>query len=754
MGVNRNLVVCLVVALLYSSLTPVSDPPIDNSKKQPLRYTDSALDLAMKIQLPGSEWQDNSVIEWSPADFEENRLMQFSVRLSNNVNFDTITDISVSLVSLEDVSSPSVEYTGNIEIDEFIEVENEKIAYSLHTYPSGIPQGNYSAITTVFFDDSTSMTTELPINMKNYSYGLSYDDDVLGFCYEQSTIFELKYKNTGGMLTELQFQISLDTIFEEDWQEQIEVFDGNYEMMGGGEESVYGIDIFVSQELDSSLLPEFFNISVTSRYIDDNGSTQTLLDQVLSLETYFGPCVAKITPLVSEIINDERALEIDTTSSSNRFDNAVFPFSNDTYKLRVELPNVAVQDANVIINFISGLTQNDFTLMINEEGGQNTAVRGNSYQTVVESQQRLQLDFSVVISNFPDEQIIEIEIEVVEEETMTATYSLIELVNPYFEPPLSSENSVAILQNDSASVNFNIERTKLAAYNRFEDSWIIDTSIRQIDGLPADGLKVTELRNLDDNMDFRNVTFSTEFNVTIELTLYCPSNLPPAEYKLTISMINSPTDRQASIQYDVETLVTVLKNNSLPEIEEPQNNQTDNSSSGGNSGQNNSQNQTTDFDLDNDGVLDAQDLCPNTAIGDSVDEFGCKIIQDNNGDSENLTEQSPNDNNQQQGSESISSKASDNSMMIYIITGLIALSVIGVLIARGRKNSSLGEISQTKATNVAAEPIMPLPVMPLPTLEPVVLQQWTDANGYSWRQMSDQTIMWWNGTDWIPYGKN
>ena len=52
MGVNRNLVVCLVVALLYSSLTPVSDPPIDNAKKQPLSYTDSALDLAMKIQLP------------------------------------------------------------------------------------------------------------------------------------------------------------------------------------------------------------------------------------------------------------------------------------------------------------------------------------------------------------------------------------------------------------------------------------------------------------------------------------------------------------------------------------------------------------------------------------------------------------------------------------------------------------------------------------------------------------------------------
>ena len=753
MRIGRNLVVCLVVVLLYSGLTSVNDKLVDNERKHPLNYTDTDQDLAMKIQLPGSEWQDNPVVEWSPADFEENRSMQFSVRLSNNINFDTITDISISLVSLEGPSSPSVEYTGSIEIDEFIETENEKIAYSLHTYPLGIPQGNYSAMTTISFDDSTSMSTDLSITMKNYSYGLSYDENVLGFCYEQSTIFELKYRNTGGMLTELQFQIALDTIFEEDWQEQTEVIDGNYEMMESGEESVFRIDIFVSQELDSSLLPEFFNISITSRYIDDNGNTQTLLDEVLSFETYFGPCMAKITPLVSEIIDDERALAIDTTSSSNRFDNAVFPFSNNTYKLRVELPNVAVQDANVIINFISDLTQNDFTLMI-DEGGQNTAVRGNSYQTVVEAQEQLQLDFSFEISNFPDEQIIDIEIEVVEQETMTATISLIELVNPYFQPPLSSDSSVTILQNDVASVNFNIERTKLAAYNRFDDSWIIDTSIKDIDGFTADDFTVTELRNLDDNMDFQNVTFSTEFNLTLELKIFCPSNLPPAEYKLTISMINSPTARQSSIQYYVETLVTVLKNNSLPEIEEPQNNETDNSSSVDNTEQNNSQNQTTDIDLDKDGVVDAQDLCPNTVEGEAVDEFGCKIIQDNNVDSENLTEELADDNNQQQGSESVSSKASDNSTIVYVITGLIAMCIVGVLVARGRKNRMLGEISQTKAVPAATEPIIPFHGKPLPALEPVVLQQWTDASGYSWRQMSDQTIMWWNGTDWIPYGKN
>ena len=35
--------------------------------------------------------------------------------------------------------------------------------------------------------------------------------------------------------------------------------------------------------------------------------------------------------------------------------------------------------------------------------------------------------------------------------------------------------------------------------------------------------------------------------------------------------------------------------------------------------------------------------------------------------------------------------------------------------------------------------------------EPVALQQWTDANGHTWRKMDDGSTMWWNGTDWQKY---
>ena len=89
--------------------------------------------------------------------------------------------------------------------------------------------------------------------------------------------------------------------------------------------------------------------------------------------------------------------------------------------------------------------------------------------------------------------------------------------------------------------------------------------------------------------------------------------------------------------------------------------------------------------------------------------------------------------------------------MLYVVLGLVIAAIVGgVLVIRSRKSSPQNNVMQSKSI----DPIMPLPAIPMPTLEPVVLQQWTDSNGYSWRQMSDQSIMWWNGSEWIPYGKN
>ena len=184
----------------------------------------------------------------------------------------------------------------------------------------------------------------------------------------------------------------------------------------------------------------------------------------------------------------------------------------------------------------------------------------------------------------------------------------------------------------------------------------------------------------------------------------------------------------------------------------PSENNSSNGDSGSNSNnnsENNNQNNTGDTnnqnDTDNDGIIDMLDNCLDSKSGETVDEFGCSITETN------VDNTQQNDAEQQQNNDNPGSKSDETNVLLYAVIGLIIVAIIGgILVIRNRISAK----PNNSATSTVANPVMPLPVMPLAPLEPVVLQQWTDANGYSWRQMSDQTIMWWNGTDWIPYGKN
>ena len=134
-----------------------------------------------------------------------------------------------------------------------------------------------------------------------------------------------------------------------------------------------------------------------------------------------------------------------------------------------------------------------------------------------------------------------------------------------------------------------------------------------------------------------------------------------------------------------------------------------------------------------------------------VDEVGCEVIEQEVDDSNDLIDEQPSNEteNQQNTEASANQEGSDNTLMYLVIGIIVAALVAGLVFVRIRRSGA-------KAIPAAKtiQPITPLPPIPLAPVEPVVLQQWTDANGYSWRQMSDQTILWWNGSDWIPYGKN
>jgi len=94
-------------------------------------------------------------------------------------------------------------------------------------------------------------------------------------------------------------------------------------------------------------------------------------------------------------------------------------------------------------------------------------------------------------------------------------------------------------------------------------------------------------------------------------------------------------------------------------------------------------------------------------------------------------------------------------MMIGIAAVVIILSLAAVMVIMKKKGD--GEpVLTTKEYDTPqplpqTQPVSPQPVAPQPVAEVVAaseVQRWTDAEGHTWRTMSDNSTQWWNGSDW------
>ncbi len=136
--------------------------------------------------------------------------------------------------------------------------------------------------------------------------------------------------------------------------------------------------------------------------------------------------------------------------------------------------------------------------------------------------------------------------------------------------------------------------------------------------------------------------------------------------------------------------------------------------------------------------------------------------------------------------DSESSADDDSSNLLWIIIGVILVLGGGagaVLFVRNRNSAAsaskdfssqglmnqLESVDQTAYIGQSSQPMFQqqttaqvpqhptltqtVEVIPQPVAaEPVVLQQWTDESGYTWRKMDDGSTMWWTGTEWQKYG--
>ena len=98
-----------------------------------------------------------------------------------------------------------------------------------------------------------------------------------------------------------------------------------------------------------------------------------------------------------------------------------------------------------------------------------------------------------------------------------------------------------------------------------------------------------------------------------------------------------------------------------------------------------------------------------------------------------------------------------DSMVIGGSAIIVILAVISLIIAlRLRNRMSDEEDDFDSEDEEIPEQVLTFATTPMSidsatnVVEEVVtqVQQWTDESGYTWRKMSDESIQWWNGTDW------
>ena len=189
-----------------------------------------------------------------------------------------------------------------------------------------------------------------------------------------------------------------------------------------------------------------------------------------------------------------------------------------------------------------------------------------------------------------------------------------------------------------------------------------------------------------------------------------------------------------------------------------------------------------DPDSDDDGVLDGDDVFPmdasetmdsdNDGVGDNADAFPNDPLEtvdsdsDGVGDNADAFPENPKEtldsdgdgmgDNQQMAMEQEEEEKAAKTRLFIIIGAVLVLTAVGVLLFMRRnatdefqpkETTPLPDIEAVQSTQQLYPTQTPEPVQPV-VAQPTVENQWTDENGHTWRQMSDGSTLWWNGTDW------
>ena len=579
-----------------------------------------------------------------------------------------------------------------------------------------------------------------------YGYKISSGllDSTVDFCQNYETIIPIKLQNIGEINTLLNIDL---TIIENFSPEEITYdFDpDSFVELFAGEISIVNILMIVEDFDEEQNFIDQLELSFEVKYYDENTDVFVLLDaNALTFETSLLPEYSNPGYIFTHL--EYGVLANTLTDNSSKANVEFYVLQNDAISFSLQLFNLGFNEEIFSIDILQDNLEYQVILdnitypdieSLNEEGLK--VARGSNIEiTFVFSglQNNDDVPFSLSLNSISPRHSAKLEINFAKQP----------LVN---EDLILTSNHGATMFNlsNSDTVDVGVNISQYSELLTFENQWTINCDI--------EGLIEVTLHPIEQRCSAPNDEQQISINSSMELMIHFnfDQTLPAGNYYLNLTINHDPNVQQSNLSHSIMfhlfmPLIDDEQNNTDSNENNSDGNQTDNNQTNGNNSSTN--NNTTGTPVDE--CADIQcDSCPLGMVSDPNGGCcACMEAPETNVDSGNQTGEQ----GELQNGDSTKTATEESNMPTYLIIGLvIAALVAAVVIIRARKSSETPQIVSNKTITQLPMPALPLPGLPIPSA-PVVLQEWTDDNGYSWRQMSDRTIMWWNGSDWIPYGKN
>ncbi len=749
MKISRVLVLLVICSLMFqyipanhssSEFTTISD-------NNDIRYNTEANEYEIEVYSQNDLEKTAETLSWWPNDDRDSTMMQFIITIDDVDILADLQNITFSAYTLYDgfqVSLFSLEITpGSLFI-----ADEDLISIVNYSYNSDILSGDYNLELDLLFNDGGGVQyqDDNQIIFHKYGYKISSEllDSTVDFCQNYETIIPIKLQNIGEINTLLNFDL---TIIENFSPEEITYdFDpDSFVELFAGEISIVNILMIIEDFDQEQNFIEQLELSFEVKYYDENTDNFVLLEaNALTFETSLLPEYSNPGYIFTHL--EYGVLANTLTDNSSKANVEFYVLQNDTISFSLQLFNLGFNEEIFSIDILQdnfdyqvildNITYPDIE-SLNEEGLK--VARGSNIEiTFVVSglQNNDEEQFSLSLNSISPRHIAKLEINFTNQPMVN---------NDLILTSNSSATMFNLSNNGTADVGVNI--SQYSELLTFENQWTINCDI--------EGLIEVTLHPLEQRCDASNDEQQISINSSMELLIHFnfDQTLPAGNYYLNLTINHDPNVQVSNLSHSIMfqlffPLIEDDQNNTDPNQNNSDGNQTDDNQTNGNNSSTN--NNTTGTPVDDCANIQC-DACP---IGMVADPNGgccaCMEAPETNVDSSNQTGEQGG----LQNGDSTKTATKESNMPTYLIIGLvIAALVAAVVIIRARKSSETQQIVSNKTITQLPMPALPLPGLPIPSA-PVVLQEWTDDNGYSWRQMSDRTIMWWNGSDWIPYGKN